>query len=143
VMKHLKKFESTSSELKPYPTWDKYVKELFHKYMTLFNYNGGDTSYEDDIMLFFDELQDEIDDSDEIDTWVMEIKDYFVGLAKAYGLKHAMIKLALETEDVDLIFESEDLLYVPEEKDIEDNISRLENKIESLKGEIEKWKKVY
>ena len=27
--------------------------------------------------------------------------------------------------------------------DIEDNISRLENKIESLKGEIEKWKKVY
>jgi len=144
-MKHLKRFKINENiELKPKSNWDDYVKELFQKYMTLFNYNDGDIiDYEDDIMLFFEELQDEIDDSVEIDTWVFETKNYLVGLVKAYGPKHAMIKLALETEDIDLIFESEDSLWVPEEGDIEDNISRLESKIESLKGEIEKWKKVY
>jgi hypothetical protein len=146
-MKHLKRFKINENiELEPKSNWDDYVKELFQKYMELvkrdevnmeFSYTPGD------IIWFFDELQDEIDDSVEIDTWVMETKDYFFGLVKAYGRKHAMIKLSLETEDVDLIFESEDSLWVPEEGDIEDNISRLENKIESIKGEIEKWKKVY
>lgn len=144
-MKHLKRFKINENiELEPKSNWDDYVKELFQKYMELVKRDEVNMEhYREDIMWFFDELQDEIDDSVEIDTWVMETKNYLVGLVKAYGRKHAMIKLSLETEDVDLIFESEDSLWVPEEGDIEDNISRLESKIESLKGEIEKWKKVY
>ena len=64
-MKHLKKFENVSSELKANPKWDSYVTDLFNQYMKVIAENEyGEQDI--DIIEFFDSLQDEIDDSESI-----------------------------------------------------------------------------
>jgi len=136
-MKHLKKFESTSSELKPNPKWDKYVTDLFNQYMRLISEDGyGEQDI--DIIEFFDSLQDEIDDSESIDVWEVYTSygktKHFLGLVKAYGELHAYTKMSIEFRDPEIIMNSE--AFVPEEEEIESHINR-------LKEEMEKWTKIY
>ena len=125
-MKHLKKFESTSSELKPNPKWDKYVTDLFNQYMRLISEDGyGEQDI--DIIEFFDSLQDEIDDSESIDVWEVYTSygktKHFLGLVKAYGELHAYTKMSIEFRDPEIIMNSE--AFVSEEEEIESHINRL------------------
>jgi hypothetical protein len=136
-MKHLKKFENTSSELKPNPKWDSYVTDLFNQYMKMIKDDGyGDQDI--DIIEFFDSLQDEIDDSESIDVWEVYTRygksNHFLGLVKAYGELHAFTKMSIEFRDPEIIINSE--AFIPEEEEIESHINR-------LKGEMEKWTKIY
>lgn len=136
-MKHLKKFENTSNELKPNPKWDSYVSDLFNQYMKMIKDDGyGDQDI--DIIEFFDLLQDEIDDSESIDVWEVYTRygksNHFLGLVKAYGELHAFTKMSIEFRDPEIIINSE--AFIPEEEEIESHINR-------LKGEMEKWTKIY
>jgi hypothetical protein len=138
-MKHLKKFENTSTDLKPNPKWDDYVTNLFNQYMKMIHltkFNGWD--HDINIIEFFDSLQNEIDDSESIDVWKVYThigkNHHFIGLVKAYGELHAFIKMSIEFRDPEILIDSE--AYVPEEEEIEYEINR-------LKDEIEKWQKVY
>jgi hypothetical protein len=141
-MKHLKKFESLDTDkLKPNPKWDEYVLGLFNQYIKLYD----EECYldEDEVIDFFNSLQDEIDDSVEIEVWAVDRyfgqknnrTHHFLGLAKAYGSQHACIKLALEFEHPDII-DNDSEAWMPEEQDIEIHINR-------AKEELEKWTKVY
>ena len=136
-MKHLKKFENTSNELKPNPKWDSYVSDLFNQYMKMIKDDGyGDQDI--DIIEFFDLLQDEIDDSESIDVWEVYTRygksNDFLGLVKAYGELHAFTKMSIEFRDPEIIINSE--AFIPEEEEIESHINR-------LKGEMDKWTKIY
>ena len=137
-MKHLKKFENLSSELKPNPKWDKYVTDLFNQYIKVID----DEEYDQEasfISEFFDSLQDEIDDSESIDVWEVHTRYgktiNFLGLVKAYGELHALAKMSIEFRDPDIIVNNSDV-FIPEEEEIESHINR-------LKGELEKWTKIY
>jgi len=136
-MKHLKKFESASDDLKPNPKWDKYVTDLFNQYIKIIDEDGyGEQDI--DIIEFFDSLQNEIDDSESIDVWEVYTSygktKHFLGLVKAYGELHAFTKMSLEFRDPEIIMNSEG--FVPEDEEIESHINR-------LKEEMEKWTKIY
>ena len=140
-MKHLKKFENISSELKANPKWDSYVTDLFNQYMKLWDEDSGLES--DEVLSFFNSLQDEIDDSVEIEIWAVD-RYYgkrpnktksFMGLVKAYGSQHACIKLALEFDYPEIIDDNSEA-WMPEDEDIQSHIDR-------AKEELEKWTKIY
>jgi hypothetical protein len=139
-MKHLKKFENISIGLKPNPKWDNYVTDLFNQYIKIVGDDDLIDEYEQDIdiIIFFNNLQDEIDDSESIDVWEVYTNyggaSHFFGLVKAYGELHAFTKMAIEFRDPEIIIKSE--AFIPEEEEIENNINR-------LKGELEKWTKIY
>lgn len=98
----------------------------------------------EDIINFFNDLQEEIDDSEEIETWVVDVTwgkgtthptTHMIGLAKAYGACHACLKLALELKDPDLIG-PDTQAYIVEEDTIRGHIDR-------AKEEIRKWETIY
>jgi len=140
-MKHLKKFENVSSELRANPKWDKYVTDLFIQYIKLWDEHCS--MVESEVINFFDSLQDEIDDSVEIEIWAVDRyygsknnrTHHFLGLAKAYGAQHACIKMALEFKDADIIDDNTEA-WMPEDEDIQSHIDR-------AKEELEKWTKIY
>lgn len=147
-MRYLKRLNENSGPT-PDPNWDEYVVRLFNEFLPIYLYE-----YEDDLRVregadldlfeFFNELNEEVEDSDSINIWVVECswsrnQPYqFEGLANAYGEKNAIIKVAIATKQPGLIF-SQCECWVPDDEDIEDRKSHLQNKIESIKDEIKKW----
>ena len=147
-MKYLKRINENSNPT-PDPNWDEYVVRLFNEFLPIYLYE-----YEDDLAIreggdldlfeFFHELNEEVEDSDSINVWVVECKlsrnlpSEFEGLANAYGEKNAIIKVAIATKQPDLIF-GDCECWVPDDEDIEDNKSYIRNQIEDLENKIKKW----
>ena len=133
-MKYLKLFENNNK-------WDKYVLELYNNYMKLVD---DDDEYDkNDIDEFFNLLQDEIDDSEEIDTWIIkEHNGDISNVAKAYGCYHAILKSSIEWKDPFVIFDESMEVYLAEEGEIEKSIKYLESKIEDIKDSIKRYKNV-
>lgn len=133
-MKYLKLFENNNK-------WDKYVLELYNNYMKL---EDDDDVYEKSkIDEFFDSVQDEIDDSEDIDIWlVKEYNGNICNVVKAYGNLHAVLKSSIELQDSYLIFDNSIEVYLAEDGEIERNIKYLESNIEHLKVLMERYKNI-
>lgn len=134
-MKYLKLFENNNNK------WDKYVLELYNNYMKL---EDDDDVYEKSkIDEFFDSVQDEIDDSEDIDIWlVKEYNGNICNVVKAYGNLHAVLKSSIELQDSYLIFDNSIEVYLAEDGEIERNIKYLESNIEHLKVLMERYKNI-
>jgi len=146
-MKYLKTFERIQEvDLVANPKWDEYVTELFNQYVKIYDEDDSGL-YPYEVILVFDDLQEEIEESQEIEVWVVEHKIgkefHFGGLAKSYGPIHARIKVAIATNWADWITEESTETYMPEDDEIEDRIRQLENKIENIQDEIKQWKTIY
>jgi hypothetical protein len=146
-MKYLKRINENSNPT-PDPNWDEYVVRLFNEFLPIYLYEfGNDLGVREggdlDLFEFFHELNEEVEDSDSINVWVVECKlapnlpSEFEGLANAYGEKNAIIKVAIATKQPDLIFGGE--CWVPDDEDIEDNKSYIRNQIVDLENKIKKW----
>lgn len=151
-MRYLKRINEKKSTPTPDPNWDEYVVRLFNEFLPIYLYEydddlamreGGDL----DLFEFFNELNEEVEDSGSIDVWVVKSKFsrnqpfQFEGLANAYGEKNAIIKVSIATKQPDLIFNQCDC-WVTDDVEIEGVKSSLQNKIESIKNEIKKWETI-
>ena len=138
-MRYLKTFERVQEvDLVENSRWDSYVKELFNEYFKIYN-QSDECPYESDVIDFFNELDDEIGDSDSIEIYKVQRRHsqglIFYGLAKAYGPNHACVKVSIGIGDAVVIHESVEA-YVIEEEEIQ-------SKIKELEEEIKEWKKIY
>jgi hypothetical protein len=146
-MKYIKTFERIREvDLVASPKWHEYVIGLFNEYLKIYDEEDSDL-YPAEVVEVFDDLDDEIDESQEIEVWVVEHKIgkgfHFGGLAKAYGPIHARVKVAIATNWADCITEESTETYMPEDGDIENKIDQLNDKIENIKAVIEQWKTIY
>ena len=140
-MKYLKKFESVPYDNLINPKLDDYVKDLFKQYLEIYDEDecvDCDLT-QSDIIKFFDELNDEIEDSQSIEIYKVDQylapQTYFYGLSKAYGPLHACIKVALALKDSTLISDKVDADIIMEEQ--------IQSKIRDLEEEIREWKTIY
>lgn len=153
-MKHLKRYNEkvdydkiqSKRSMISNPEWDQFVKDLFEKFLTIYDEDDGwDSGLEPSrVMHFFEDLNTEFEESQDIDVWAVEWNPYeknpnednLIGLSKAYGPLHAQLKLAIEFKNQEIIDSVVIECFVPEDEDIEENI----NKAKKL---VEKWTKIY
>lgn len=122
------------------PKWDKYVTDLYNQYIKECQPYEEDID-EEDIVDIFNELQEEIDSSEEINIYELFIlihgQDLYkntkrvVGLIKALGELDAIIRFSIKDKEPDIFNLQADII---EEDEINSKIENLESRIKLYKN---------